>query len=217
MSLSVVVLISGSGSNLQALIDQSLEGKLDIDIKAVISNKADAFGLTRAQQADIPTHFINHKDFPTRDAFDSKLQNAIDEYQPDLVVLAGFMRILTEEFTRHFEGKMLNIHPSLLPKYKGLNTHQRAIDANDHEHGVSVHFVSAELDAGAVIIQAATKIDKDDNADSLAKKVHTLEHKIYPLVIKWISEKRLAYKSGKVMLDSELLPETGIRYNQDLN
>jgi len=217
MSLSVVVLISGSGSNLQALIDQSLEGKLDITIKAVISNKADAFGLTRSEQANIPALFINHKDFSTREEFDSELQKAIDLHQPDLVVLAGFMRILTEGFTRHYDGKMLNIHPSLLPKYKGLNTHQRAIDANENEHGVSVHFVSAELDAGAVIIQAATEITESDDADSLAKKVHSLEHKIYPLAIKWISEKRLAYTSGKVMLDSELLPETGVRYHQGLN
>ncbi|MFT2112489.1 phosphoribosylglycinamide formyltransferase [Marinomonas sp. 2405UD68-3] len=217
MSLSVVVLISGSGSNLQALIDQSLKGKLDITIKAVISNKADAFGLARAVQANVPTKFINHKDFSTREEFDSELQKAIDQHQPDLVVLAGFMRILTEGFTRHYDGKMLNIHPSLLPKYKGLNTHQRAIDANENEHGVSVHFVSAELDAGAVIIQAATEIAENDTADSLSKKIHTLEHTIYPLAIKWISEKRLAYASGKVMLDSELLPETGIRYHQDLN
>ncbi|MCZ2723415.1 phosphoribosylglycinamide formyltransferase [Marinomonas sp. 15G1-11] len=217
MSLSVVVLISGSGSNLQALIDQSLEGKLDIKINAVISNNANAFGLERASKAGIPAISINHKDFASREEFDAQLQLEIDTHQADLVILAGFMRILTEGFTRHYDGKMLNIHPSLLPKYKGLNTHQRAIDAGDKEHGVSVHFVTAELDAGAIVLQAATEIEANDNAETLAKKVHALEHKIYPLAVKWFSEKRLAYKSGKVMLDSELLPDTGIRYQHDIH
>ncbi|WP_191600293.1 phosphoribosylglycinamide formyltransferase [Marinomonas algicola] len=217
MSLSVVVLISGSGSNLQALIDQSLEGKLDITIKAVISNKADAFGLERAKKANIPAVFIDHKKFSTREEFDAALQYEIDQHKAELVVLAGFMRILTEGFTRHYDGKMLNIHPSLLPKFKGLNTHQRAIDAGDKEHGVSVHFVTAELDAGAVVLQAVTEIEPSDDAESLSKKVHNLEHKIYPLAIKWFSQKRLAYKSGKVMLDSERLSDTGIRYQQDIH
>jgi phosphoribosylglycinamide formyltransferase-1 len=216
MSFPIVVLISGSGSNLQALIDQSLQGQLDINICAVISNKADAYGLERAKLAGITTHTLNHKLFESRESFDAELQSIIDQYQPKLVILAGFMRILTETFTKHFEGRMLNIHPSLLPKYKGLNTHQRAIDANETEHGVSVHFVSSELDAGAVILQASTEIDQSETSDSLATKVHSLEHIIYPLAIKWFSEERLSYQNGQAIFDGSTLPESGIRYNKTL-
>jgi phosphoribosylglycinamide formyltransferase-1 len=217
MSLPVVVLISGSGSNLQALIDQSLQGQLDIDIKAVISNKASAYGLERASQAGIANHALDHKQFESRELFDQALMSLIDQYQPKLVVLAGFMRILTEEFTRHYEGRMLNIHPSLLPKYKGLNTHQRAIDAGESEHGVSVHFVTSELDAGSVVLQASTEINESDTADSLAQKVHALEHIIYPLSVKWFSSGRLKLESGQAMLDGQPLPESGVRYTTDLN
>ncbi|REG84158.1 phosphoribosylglycinamide formyltransferase [Marinomonas pollencensis] len=214
MSFPIVVLISGSGSNLQALIDQSLQGKLDITISAVVSNKADAFGLERARKAGIPTHVLDHKSFASREEFDQSLQEVIDQYQPKLVVLAGFMRILTDSFTRHYEGRMLNIHPSLLPKYKGLNTHQRAIDASDKEHGVSVHFVSAELDAGAVIVQARTQIEAQETAESLATKVHQLEHVIYPLAVKWFSEGRLTVNHGKAFLDGQPLPESGADYKE---
>lgn len=217
MSFPVVVLISGSGSNLQALIDQSLQGQLDIEIKAVISNKASAYGLERAQKADIPTHALSHKDFESREAFDAELASLIDQYQPKLVVLAGFMRILTETFTRRYEGRMLNIHPSLLPKFKGLDTHQRAIDAKEAEHGVSVHFVTAELDAGSVVLQASTEITADDNAESLAQKVHALEHIIYPLSVKWFSSGRLELKDSLAYLDGKALPETGVRYHSDLS
>ncbi|MEP2618407.1 MAG: phosphoribosylglycinamide formyltransferase [Marinomonas sp.] len=216
MSYPIVVLISGSGSNLQALIDQSLQGKLNINICAVISNKADAYGLERAKSAGIATHALSHKSFDSREEFDAELQKIIDQYQPKLVVLAGFMRILTETFTKHFEGRMLNIHPSLLPKYKGLNTHQRAIDAKEAEHGVSVHFVSSELDAGAVILQASTKIENNETADTLATKVHSLEHIIYPLAVKWFSEERLSYDNGQAILDGKAVPENGIRYHKEL-
>ena len=217
MSFPVVVLISGSGSNLQALTDQSLQGNLDIDIKAVVSNKASAYGLERANNAGIATHALDHKQFESREAFDQALMALIDQYQPKLVVLAGFMRILTEEFTRHYEGRMLNIHPSLLPKYKGLNTHQRAIDAGEAEHGVSVHFVTSELDAGSVVLQASTEISSDETADSLAQKVHALEHIIYPLSVKWFSSGRLTLENGQAVLDGEPLPESGVRYTTDLN
>lgn len=216
MSYPIVVLISGSGSNLQALIDQSLQGQLDINICAVISNKAEAYGLERAKLAGIPTHTLDHKSFASRDEFDAKLQTMIDQYQPKLVVLAGFMRILTETFAKHYEGRMLNIHPSLLPKYKGLNTHQRAIDAGENEHGVSVHFVSPELDGGAVILQASTAIAEEDTAASLANKVHSLEHIIYPLAVKWFSEKRLTFRDGKAFLNGSVLPEHGVLYDQAL-
>lgn len=213
MSLPIVVLISGSGSNLQALIDQSLSGHLDIDIKAVISNNADAYGLKRAEQAGISTHHLNHKEFESRESFDAALQNCIDQHQPQLVVLAGFMRILSEGFTRHYQGRMLNIHPSLLPKYKGLNTHQRAIEAGEAFHGVSVHFVSAELDAGAVIVQAKTPIEADETVETLSQKVHKLEHIIYPLAVKWFSEARLKELNNKAILDETPLDETGFAYN----
>ena len=213
MSFPIVVLISGSGSNLQALIDQSLQGLIDVDIRAVISNKKEAYGLLRAQSVGIPTAVLDHKDYLTREAFDAALQQTIDQYSPELVVLAGFMRILTDQFTQHYEGKMLNIHPSLLPLFKGLNTHQRVIDAGSQEHGVSVHFVSAELDAGAVIIQAKTDVMADDNAATLATKVHALEHIIYPLAVKWFSESRLTYRDGKAWLDGQQLPETGVLYD----
>lgn len=216
MSYPIVVLISGSGSNLQALIDQSLQGKLKVNICAVISNKADAYGLERAKSAGIATHALSHKSFDSREEFDAELQKIIDQYQPKLVVLAGFMRILTEAFTKHFEGRMLNIHPSLLPKYKGLNTHQRAIDAKETEHGVSVHFVSSELDAGAVIVQASTKIESNETADTLAAKVHSLEHIIYPLAVKWFSEGKLTYDNGQAILDGQVIPENGIRYHKEL-
>ncbi|ADZ90771.1 phosphoribosylglycinamide formyltransferase [Marinomonas mediterranea] len=217
MKLAVVVLISGSGSNLQALIDQSLHGAIDVEIKAVISNKSDAYGLERAKSAGIPAHALSHKDFDSRDSFDNALQSLIDQYNPELVVLAGFMRILTEDFTRHYEGRMLNIHPSLLPKFKGLDTHKRAIEANEKEHGVSVHFVSAELDAGAVILQAKTNIEANDTPETLANKVHALEHKIYPLSVHWFAQKRLTFDNGKAFLDNKALPTTGITYHTDLS
>ena len=216
MSFPVVVLISGSGSNLQALIDQSLQGDLPIDIKAVISNKASAYGLERARKAQIPTHALDHKQFDSREAFDEAMAEVIDTYQPKLVVLAGFMRILSAPFTQRYEGRMLNIHPSLLPKYKGLDTHKRALEAGDTEHGVSVHFVSSELDAGAVVIQAATDIELGDDQDSLAQKVHTLEHIIYPLSVKWFSTGRLTFEHGRANLDGQPLPDTGIRYHNAL-
>ena len=216
MSFPVVVLISGSGSNLQALIDQCLQGELNIEIKAVISNQADAYGLERARLAGIPAISVSHKDYASRELFDLALQAEIDQFQPKLVVLAGFMRILTEGFTRHFEGRMLNIHPSLLPKFKGLNTHQRAIDAKESQHGVSVHFVSAELDAGAVVLQASTDIEAQDTAESLAHKIHSLEHIIYPLAVKWFSEARLSYQAGKTWLDHQALPPTGVMYQANL-
>ncbi|TYL48167.1 phosphoribosylglycinamide formyltransferase [Marinomonas sp. IMCC 4694] len=216
MSFPIVVLISGSGSNLQALINQSLQGQLNVTISAVISNKADAYGLERAREAGIPTHTLSHKAFDSREEFDAALQIIIDQYSPKLVVLAGFMRILSEGFATHYLGRMLNIHPSLLPKFKGLDTHQRAIDAREKEHGVSVHFVSPELDAGAVIIQAATLIENNDTADSLGNKIHALEHIIYPLAVRWFSEGRVTFHDGKALLDHKELPASGILYNNTL-
>lgn len=208
-TLRVVVLISGSGSNLQALIDGITTGDLPIEIVAVISNRPDVFGLTRAEQAKIPTRVLDHKGFASREAFDQELMRAIDAYNPGLVVLAGFMRILTPEFTRHYLGRMLNIHPSLLPKFQGLHTHQRAIDAGEHEHGVTVHFVTAELDGGPAIVQAVVPVLANDDASQLAKRVQRQEHIIYPLAVKWFAQGDLKMVDGKTELNGELLPACG--------
>lgn len=208
---NIVVLISGSGSNLQAIIDDLAEHPT-AKIRAVISNRADAYGLVRAQQAGIAQHILNHKVFADRLAFDSALIEVIDQYQPDLVVLAGFMRILTPEFTRHYAQRLLNIHPSLLPKHKGLDTHQRAIAAGDTEHGCSVHFVTEELDGGPVVIQASLAISADDNAEQLAQKVHALEHQVYPLAVRWFAEGRLQLHEHKAMLDGQLLGPSGFKF-----
>jgi len=205
----VVVLISGSGSNLQALIDGQRTGELPIEICAVISNRPGVLGLERASKAGIPALLINHIDFDSRETFDQALVEAIDAHQPDLVVLAGFMRILTPGFTHHYLGRMLNIHPSLLPKYQGLHTHQRAIDAGDKEHGVTVHFVTAELDGGPAAIQAKVPVAPGDDANALAKRVQAQEHVIYPLAVKWFAQGRLTMDNGKSLLDGELLPASG--------
>jgi phosphoribosylglycinamide formyltransferase-1 len=208
-TLKVVVLISGSGSNLQALIDGVATGDLPIEIAAVISNRPDVFGLTRATNAGIPTAVLDHKGFASREAFDQELMRTIDVYNPGLVVLAGFMRILTAEFTQHYLGRMLNIHPSLLPKFQGLHTHQRAIDAGESHHGVTVHFVTAELDGGPAIVQAVVPILEGDDANQLAKRVQRQEHVIYPLAVKWFAQGDLKMQDGKAELKGELLPACG--------
>ena len=207
--LQVVVLISGSGSNLQALIDGVTNGELPIAITAVISNRPDVLGLTRASQAGIPTLVLDHKSFADRQAFDAELMRQIDAYQPELVVLAGFMRILTSEFAQHYLGRMLNIHPSLLPKYQGLHTHQRALDAGEKVHGVTVHFVTAELDGGPAVIQALVPVLPGDDATLLAQRVQRQEHIIYPLAVKWFAEGKLKMTDGKAMLNGELLSACG--------
>lgn len=205
---NIVVLISGSGSNLQALID-SLDADNPARICAVVSNRAEAFGLQRAQAAGIATHVVRHKDYADREAFDAALMDIIDTHQPNLVVLAGFMRILTPGFVRHYQGRLLNIHPSLLPKYKGLDTHRRALDAGDREHGCSVHFVTEELDGGPVAIQAAFTVEPDDSIEELTERVHAAEHVIYPLAVRWFAEGRLRLAEQGAMLDETLLPATG--------
>ncbi|WP_019342510.1 phosphoribosylglycinamide formyltransferase [Stutzerimonas stutzeri] len=205
---NVVVLISGSGSNLQALID-SFDENSPVRIRAVVSNRADAFGLQRAQAVGIDTHVVQHKEFADREAFDAALIEIIDTYQPQLVVLAGFMRILSAGFARHYQGRLLNIHPSLLPKYKGLDTHRRALDAGDQEHGCSVHFVTEELDGGPVAIQACLKIEPNESIDKLTDRVHAAEHIIYPLAVRWFAEGRLRLADQGAMLDDTLLPASG--------
>lgn len=201
---NVVVLISGSGSNLQALID-STGADNPVNICAVISNRADAYGLTRAKQAGIATCVLDHKQYPDRDSFDQALIQRIDSFNAQLVVLAGFMRILSGGFVRHYAGRLLNIHPSLLPKFKGMHTHQRALDAGESSHGCSVHFVTEELDGGPLVIQAAVPVLPDDTAQTLAQRVHTEEHRIYPLAVRWFAERRLRLGAEGAELDGQPL------------
>lgn len=202
--LPVVVLISGGGTNLQALIDGAA-ADLPIEIRAVVSNVPDVYGLTRAAEAGIETKVLDHTQFASREAFDQALVQVIDNFAAELVILAGFMRILTPGFVRHYLGHMLNIHPSLLPKYQGLHTHQRAIEAGDTEHGASVHFVTEELDGGPVIIQASVPVHANDTEDTLAARVLKKEHIIYPLVSRWFAEGRLQLQDEQVILDDQAL------------
>jgi phosphoribosylglycinamide formyltransferase 1 len=202
---NIVVLISGGGSNLQAIIDQCADGRINGKIAAVISNRPDAYGLQRAIKAGIETEVVDHTMFADRTGFDALLLQRIEHYQPDLVVLAGFMRILTDDFVRHFLGRMINIHPSLLPKYKGLNTHQRAIETGDKEAGATVHFVSPELDGGPLIAHSTVSIERKDDALSLSKKVLAKEHQLYPEVIRWFCAGNLTYAEGLPRLNGETL------------
>lgn len=202
---TLVVLISGSGSNLQAFIKAIQSGRLKARIAAVISNRADAYGLQRAAAAGIATATLEHTQFASREAFDQALQQQIDVFQPDLVVLAGFMRILTPNFVHHYAGRMLNIHPSLLPLYKGIHTHRRVLEDGGHEHGVSVHFVTPELDGGPVIMQAKVSVLPSDSESSLAERVLVQEHVIYPQVVKWFVEGRLKLVGNQAVLDGYAL------------
>ncbi|WP_250464538.1 phosphoribosylglycinamide formyltransferase [Microbulbifer litoralis] len=207
----VVVLISGSGTNLQALIDAAARDDASFSVCSVISNKPGAYGLARAGDAGIAAVAIDHRDYGDRETFDRALMEEIDCHRPDLVVLAGFMRILTPEFVRHYSGRLLNIHPSLLPKYQGLNTHARALEAGDPEHGVTVHFVTEELDGGPTIVQAAIPVKDDDTPDTLARRIQVQEHVIYPLAVSWFAEGRLRMVEDRCQLDGEFLPRSGHR------
>ena len=209
MTQRIVVLLSGRGSNFQSLLNASAAGLLGGNIDLVISNRPGAGGLNIAHDAGIETALIDHQNYPTREAFDRDLAGVLDNRSPDLVVLAGFMRILTPPFVREFQGRLINIHPSLLPKYQGLHTHQRAIDAGDEEHGVSVHFVTEELDGGPVILQAKVPVFADDSAETLAERVHHQEHQIYPLVVKWFCDQRLTMSQGQAILDATIIPPSG--------
>ena len=197
---NIVILISGRGSNMEALITARDKGELPVNIAAVISNKADAKGLETAAKAGIATRVLEHKAFASREAFDTALLALIDEFAPDLVVLAGFMRILTPDFVRHYEGRMFNIHPSLLPAFPGLHTHQRALAEGVRIHGCTVHFVTAELDHGPVVIQAAVPVLADDDEDRLAARVLQEEHRIYPQAVRWFAEGRLHLVDGRVQV-----------------
>ncbi|MBL4821323.1 MAG: phosphoribosylglycinamide formyltransferase [Gammaproteobacteria bacterium] len=204
----VVVLISGNGSNLQALIDASVNS--NFNIVGVISNKADAFGLERASKKAIPTFVIDHRDFPDRVTFDRALIAQIDQLDPALVVLAGFMRILSSEFVQHYPNNILNIHPSLLPKYPGTNTHQRVLNAGDQEHGVSVHFVTEELDGGPIAGHAKIMVSPEDTAETLAEKIHRKEHLLYPHVVSLFASGRLEMVNNKAWIDHQEMAKTGL-------
>lgn len=218
--LPIVILISGGGSNLQAIIDATKNNALPVDIRAVISNRPEAKGLLRADRAGLRTEVIDHTQFDSREAFDAALKECIDSFEPGLVVLAGFMRLLTDNLVNHHLGRMLNIHPSLLPAFKGLHTHARALAAfkegSIKEHGASVHFVTTELDGGPVIIQARVPIDADDTPETLAARVLEREHQIYPQAIRWYAEGRLRLQAKQVWLDDQPL-DAPVQFAPDEN
>jgi phosphoribosylglycinamide formyltransferase 1 len=203
--LKVVVLISGNGSNLQALLDAAKSPHSRYRIAAVISNRADAYGLKRAEAADVPRHCLPHTGYAGRADYDRTLRLLIDQYDPGLVALAGFMRILTPDFVQHYHGRLLNIHPSLLPEYRGLHTHQRVLVAGERTHGASVHFVTPELDGGPVILQSRVPVLPGDTAETLTARVHAQEHIIYPLVVEWYAAGRLRMRNQEIVFDRNVL------------
>jgi len=205
----VAVLLSGRGSNFQSLLNASLEGSLGGEISLVISNRPGAGGLSIAQDACIETALIDHRCYPTRETFDQDLAGAIDSAQPDLVVLAGFMRILTPEFVTRFSGRLMNIHPSLLPLYPGLHTHQRALDNGDSHAGATVHYVTGELDGGPTVLQARVPVNSGDDADTLAARVLEVEHRIFPIAVNWHLSGRLTWHDGSLLKDGVPVPSSG--------
>jgi phosphoribosylglycinamide formyltransferase-1 len=215
LPLKLVVLISGNGSNLGAIIREIQSGSLNARIVQVISNRPDAYGLTRARDANIPTTVIDHNHYDTRDAFDKALSQSIDQYQPDLIVLAGFMRILSDEFVEHYLGKLINIHPSLLPKYQGLNTHKRVLEDAETEHGATVHYVIPELDSGPIILQAVVPVIEGDNEQSLKARVHRVEHQLYPEAIRRIASGQVTFRNNMVYYNNQ--PIKSEQYQVKLN
>ena len=209
--LPIIVLISGNGSNLQAIINAIYKGLL-VEIQAVISNKATAYGLKHAQQANIPIHIISHENFPSRTYFEKILIKTINRYQPKLIILAGFMRKLSKVFISHYNGRIINIHPALLPKYTGLNTHERVLAAKESEHGSSVHYVTEDLDGGPIICQTHFQITTHDTVTTLKENIHALERVIYPEVLSWFAAGRLLLQNDQVLLDGTLLPKLGKQY-----
>ena len=205
------ILISGSGTNLQSFIDRCAGGALDIELAVVFSNKAEAYGLERAKRAGVPTETLAHTDFPDRESFDRAVAAILDRYEPELIVLAGFMRILSPWFVARYEGRILNIHPALLPAYPGLDTHQRVLDAGEQWHGSTVHFVTEELDGGPRILQGRLAVDPSETAEELCRRVQAIEHEIYPEAAHWFGQGRLEYRDGQAWLDGERLAEPVVR------
>lgn len=211
----VVVLISGSGTNLQALLDAQQHDELGGEIVAVISNQSEAMGLQRARDAGVDAVVLPHREYESRDAFDGALIKVIERHEPDLVVLAGFMRILTPRFVRRFLGRLINIHPSLLPAYPGLHTHARALADGVREHGCSVHFVTEELDGGPTIIQAVVNVSPRDSEESLKARVLAREHLIFPIAVRWLLEGRVKLAGDVATIDGTALPATGMRLSHE--
>ncbi|MFV1997243.1 MAG: phosphoribosylglycinamide formyltransferase [Acidiferrobacterales bacterium] len=209
-SLAIVILISGRGSNMKAIIDAASSQSIPVDVRAIISNDPTAAGLKTARQTGLTTRALDHSKFENRDSFDAALIELIDEYQPELVVLAGFMRILGETFVSHYAGRLMNIHPALLPAFPGFNTHERVLDAGVTRHGATVHFVTHDVDAGPIIVQAAVEVRNGDSESELAARVLEQEHRIYPLAVGWFAEGRLNIVKGNVLLDGARRPEQGL-------
>ena len=207
MTCRTVILISGSGTNLQSFIDKVAAGELDLELCLVFSNRPDAFGLERARKAGIATACIEHGDFADRESFDRAVAAVIDDHDPELIVLAGFMRILSPWFVQHFAGKVLNIHPALLPKYPGLNTHQRALDAGDEWHGSTVHFVTEELDGGPRILAGRLRVDPGETAQELQHRVQAIEHQIYPEAAGLVGAGRVRFEGGEAVIDGQVAAE----------
>lgn len=203
----LVIVISGRGSNLQAILDAQRASQLPVALRAVISNNPSAPGLEIARAAGLTTEIVDHRDYPERAGFDRALREMIDRHDPRLVVLAGFMRVLGADFINHFAGRLINVHPSLLPAFRGLNTHARALAADARQHGASVHFVSNEVDGGPIIVQAPVPVRPGDDAASLAERVLEQEHRILPLAIRWYLEGRLSVRDGHVLLDGQRQPQ----------
>lgn len=208
----IAALISGRGSNMLAIAEACRDGRLDAEVQLVISNRPEADGISLAKKAGIAVAIIDHRRYGSREAFDQALVDCLHEHAIDVTLLAGFMRIFTPVFTNAYRGRLLNIHPSLLPKYPGLNTHQRAIDAGDEEAGATVHFVTAELDGGPPILQARVQIAAEDTASALAQRILTLEHEIYPVATQWLLQGRLQLTEQGALLDEQPIPPTGIPY-----
>ena len=200
---SIVILISGRGSNMESLLNAVAEGSLPVEVAAVISNRPDAKGLEKAAAQDVETCVVDHTRFDSREAFDAAMIKTIDSYSPDLVLLAGFMRILTDGFVRHYEGRLLNIHPSLLPSFPGLHTHRRALEEGVRVHGCTVHFVTPQLDHGPVVVQAAVPVLDGDDEATLAARVLVQEHQVYPMAVRWFAEERLRLVDGHVVFEAE--------------
>ena len=211
MACRTAILISGSGTNLQAFIDAVESGDLDLELCVVFSNRPDAFGLERAEKAGIPTSCIRHTDYPDRESFDHAVAAELDRYAPELLILAGFMRILSPAFVEHYAGRLLNIHPALLPKYPGLDTHQRALDAGDEWHGSTVHFVTEELDGGPRILQGRLRINPGETADELQTRVQAVEHRIYPEAAGLVGSGRVVFSNGEAIIDGKRAADPLIR------
>ncbi len=211
MSCRTAILISGSGTNLQAFIDRVASGDLDLELSIVFSNRPDAFGLERARKAGIPTECIEHGKYPSREMFDRAVAAILDVYEPELIILAGFMRILSPWFVAHYEGRILNIHPALLPKYPGLDTHQRVLDAKDEWHGSTVHFVTPELDAGPRILQGRLRVDPNESAEELQHRVQAIEHQIYPEAAGLVGSGKVAFHDGQTLIDGDMSDKPVLR------